>query len=148
MKECGQSINLNNTSLKPMNILMVEDNRLDALLTSEILSESEKNLYRIKEVKDGIEAIAHLRRCSNSGSALPDLILLDLNLPRMNGFDFLKEITKTEDLKTIPVFILTTSSDEEDVEKVQEFVDSYLLKPLDLEEFETAVSRIKKLRPD
>ena len=144
IKECEQVIDLKVTSLRPMSILMVEDNKLDALLASEILSESGNFLYQIEEVKDGVDAMAYLRRCCDAGNTLPDLILLDLNLPRMNGFEFLGELAKAKGFRTIPVIVLTTSSDEEDIERVQDVVDSYLIKPLDLEEFERSVSRISR----
>lgn len=129
---------------KRVNILMVEDNYLDALLTTEILSETDRADYRVNTVKDGVEAIEYLHGLDgHENSPRPDLILLDLNLPRMNGFDFLARIKKETGLKTIPVCILTTSETQEDIEKAKELnTDCYLIKPLDLQEFEKAFSAI------
>jgi two-component system, chemotaxis family, response regulator Rcp1 len=129
---------------KTVNILMVEDNPSDAFLTKEILAESEKASYEVYTLKDGIEALSHLRKMNGYGSASkPDLIMIDLNLPKMHGFDFLSRIKTDPELKTIPVCILTTSDSETDVEKSKELgVECYLIKPLDLGEFESAFSRI------
>jgi CheY-like chemotaxis protein len=130
---------------KNISILMVEDNPMDALLTTEILSETEDVDYQVNTVSDGVEALAYLHRTNGYENALlPDLIVLDLNLPRMHGFDFLARVKTDPELKTIPVCILTTSEAEEDVEKAKELkADSYFLKPLDLNEFEAVVSGIK-----
>ncbi len=119
---------------------MVEDNATDVFLTREILSESEKNFYKISTVKDGIEALVFLQRINGyEQSSQPDLILLDLNLPRMHGFDLLALIKTVPELKTIPVCILTTSESNVDIEKANELkADCYLIKPLDLEKFEAA----------
>ena len=93
-----------------INILIVEDNATDVFLAREILSESKRNFYKISAVKDGIEALAFLQRMNGcEQSSQPDLILLDLNLPRMNGFALLDRIRTVPELKTIPVCILTTS---------------------------------------
>ncbi len=131
-------------SKKPVRILMVEDNPMDALLTVEILSESEKNSYQTDIVKDGIEAISYLHKRNGYEKTLrPDLILLDLNLPRLHGFDFLTKIKTEPQLKTIPVCIFTTSEAEEDIEKAKELkANGYLIKPLDLDEFESQLSGI------
>ena len=135
---------------KRVNILMVEDNYLDALLTTEILSDTDRADYRVSTVKDGVEALAYLHGLDKYENApLPDLIILDLNLPRMNGFDFLARIKKETGLKTIPVCILTTSEAKEDVEKAKELqTDCYLIKPLDLKTFEEAFSGISSGSPD
>jgi CheY-like chemotaxis protein len=107
------------TSLKrSLNILMVEDDPMEVVLVREILFESEKYIYQIETVKDGVEALSYLsRRNGYERVPVPDLILLDLNLPKMNGFDLLATIKQNEDWKTIPVFILTTSAHEDDKEK-------------------------------
>jgi two-component system response regulator len=130
---------------KSVQILMVEDNPADVFLTQEIFYESEKASYEISTAKDGIEALSYLHNMNGYGSApQPDLILLDLNLPRMHGFDFLAEIKTDSELKIIPVCILTTSDHEADIEKAKELgAECYLIKPLDLEEFESVFSRIK-----
>jgi len=129
---------------KRVNILMVEDNYLDALLTREILSDTDRADYQVSTVKDGVEALAYLHGLNGyENSPRPDLIILDLNLPRMNGFDFLARIKKETGLKTIPVCILTTSEATEDIEKAKELqTDCYLIKPLDLKEFEEVFSGI------
>ena len=126
---------------KKINILMVEDNPADALLTREILSESEKNSYEVNTVKNGSEALAFLHRMNGYEHApRPDLILLDLNLPKMHGFDFLTEIRKDINLTAIPVAVLTTSEVEKDIDRAKELgVSGYLLKPIDLEKFESLV---------
>ena len=123
---------------------MVEDNQADALLTREILSETERVDYRVSTVSDGMEALSYLNRRNGHGDApKPDLILLDINLPRMHGFDFLARIKADPELKTIPVCILTTSEAREDIEKAKELkAECYLIKPLDLEEFEKTFSGI------
>jgi chemotaxis family two-component system response regulator Rcp1 len=128
------------TIYKPINILLVEDNPLDIILTREILTESEV-LHKLESVKNGLEALEYLRHPSK---AKPDIILLDLNLPRMNGFDLLSEIKADAELQALPVFILTTSTAREDLQRAEAFaVKSYLIKPLDLEKFEEAVLRLR-----
>jgi two-component system response regulator len=131
-------------SKKLVNILMVEDNPMDALLTVEILSESEKISYQTDIVKDGIEAISYLHKRNGYEKTLrPDLILLDLNLPRLHGFDVLTKIRTEPKLKTIPVCIFTTSEAEGDIEKAKELkADCYFIKPLNLDEFESRISGI------
>ena len=123
---------------RTINILMVEDGAIDAFLTREILSDSEKNSYKISTVKDGSEALSFLQGTDGyENSPQPDVILLDLNLPRMHGFDFLALIKRVPEFKSIPVCILTTSESIEDMEKARELgADCYLIKPLDLKKFE------------
>ncbi len=120
---------------------MVEDNSADAFLTRETLSESESNDYEVFTVKNAIDALAFLHK--NKGyedAARPDLIILDLSLPRMDGFEFLMEMRKDEGLRSIPVVILTTSAVRVDAEKARELgVITYLIKPIDLTEFESAL---------
>ncbi len=127
---------------KKIEILMVEDNTMDAILTSEILSESEKTSYRVTTVKNAIEALSFLHRKNGYEHApRPDLLLLDLNLPKMHGFDFLAEIRKDNNLTTlttIPVVVLTTSEFGKDIDRAKELgVNGYLIKPIDLEKFES-----------
>jgi CheY-like chemotaxis protein len=124
-----------------ISILMVEDNTMDAILTSEILSESEKTCYQVLTVKTAIEALAFLHRMNGyENASQPDLILLDLNLPKMHGFDFLAEIRKENNLTDIPVVILTTSEAQKDIDRAKELgVNGYLVKPIDLEKFESLV---------
>ena len=128
---------------KKINILMVEDNPADAFLTSEILAESERTSYHVTTVKTAFEALAFLNRMNGYQNAgRPDLILLDLNLPKMHGFDFLAEIRKDSNLTNIPVVVLTTSEIETDIDKAKELgVNGYLIKPIDLDEFESVILR-------
>jgi chemotaxis family two-component system response regulator Rcp1 len=133
---------------KRINVLMIEDNTMDAILTLETLSESERNSYEISTVKDGLEALAFLGRIDGYEKApRPDIIILDLNLPKMDGFDFLMEIKGKENFRTVPVVILTTSEVKEDIERAKRLkADSYLLKPLDLDRFEEILSGIQEQR--
>jgi len=129
---------------KKIDVLMIEDNRLDAFLTREILSETDRADYHVYTVSDGVEALSYLHgRNGYENAKKPDLILLDLNLPRMQGFDFLTRIKAEPELNAIPVCILTTSEAEEDIQRAKELkADCYLIKPLDLQEFEKAFSAI------
>ncbi len=129
---------------KSIRILLVEDSRVHAFLTRSILAESEKTSYEISTVKDGVEALSYLYRINGYEQApKPDLIFLDLNLPRMHGFAFLARIKAEAELKTISVCILTSSESNADIEKAKELkADCYLIKPLDLEKFETTFAGI------
>ncbi len=120
----------------PIEILLVEDNAGDVRLTKEALN-TVKFSNKIHVVWNGEEAMAFLRREGEfSNAPRPDLILLDLNLPRKDGRDVLAEIKTDEDLKRIPVVILTTSSDEEDILKTYDLhANCYVTKPVDLEQF-------------
>jgi len=125
-------------------ILLIEDNSSDAFLTKEILSGSETASYEIAILQDGVEALSYLCRIHGYEYApKPDLILLDLHLPRMHGFDFLARIKANPNLNRIPVVIFTTSESREDVLKAEELkADYYLAKPLDLDTFESILARI------
>jgi len=130
--------------LKKINLLMVEDNEADVFLTREILSETEHIPYQVSAVNDGFEALSYLQRRNGYKNApQPDLILLDLNLPRMHGFDFLARIKAEPKLRMIPICILTTSETKEDMEKAKELrADCYLVKPMNLQEFEETFAGI------
>ena len=132
------------TNGKPIEILLVEDNPDDALLTVETLHEG-KIVNNVTVVEDGEEAIHFLRRKGKYASALrPDLILLDLQLPKKNGREVLAEIKEDDDLRRIPVVILTTSSSEKDVfESYNLRANCYVTKPIDLDEFIDAVRKIE-----
>jgi len=123
-------------NIKPLEILLVEDNPADVRLTIEALKESpiKTNLHT---VEDGVEALAFLRKGGKYKDAtIPDLILLDLNMPKKNGREVLKEIKHDRSLKRIPVVVLTISSAEEDIAKSYEnFANCYIIKPLDLNQF-------------
>lgn len=131
-------------SVKPVEILMVEDNPGDVRLTVEGLKEGKvkNNLY---VVQDGVEALAYLRREGEYKDAVrPDLILLDLNLPKMDGREVLSEIKADEDLKHIPVVVLTSSKAEQDILKAYSLhANCYITKPVDLDQFISVVESIE-----
>ena len=129
---------------KPIEILLVEDNPDDALLTVESLKEG-RICNNVSHVEDGVEALSFLRRDGEYADVpRPDLILLDLQMPRKNGREVLAEIKEDPDLKTIPVVILTTSSAEKDVfESYNLHANCYVTKPIDMEEFIQAVRKIE-----
>ena len=129
---------------KKIKILMVEDNPADVDLTRENLSAS-KILHELAVVVDGIEAMAFLRREGPWRDApRPDLILLDLNLPRKDGREVLAELKDDESLRRIPVVVLTSSQAEEDVVRSYDLqAAAYVTKPVDLEGFGRIVSGIE-----
>jgi CheY-like chemotaxis protein len=129
---------------KPVEILLVEDNIGDARLAKEALKESKiKNDLQI--VGDGIDAMDFLHRKGKFTNApRPDLILLDLNLPRKDGREVLAEIKNDPELKRIPVVILTISKAEEDILKTYNLhANCYITKPLDLDQFMKVVKSIE-----
>ncbi len=121
---------------KPIDILMVEDNPGDARLTIEALKDSRIN-NELYHAKDGAEGMAFLRKEGEYADApRPDIILLDINLPKKNGHEVLKEIKENKDLRTIPVVMLTTSEAEQDIIKAYEqHANCYISKPVDLSKF-------------
>jgi len=121
---------------KPIEILLVEDSPGDVRLTREALKEG-KMLNTLNVVKDGVEAIDYLRRKEPFTRAVrPDLILLDLNLPRKNGVEVLAEIKNDPDLKRIPVVILTVSQSDEDIVKSYNFhANCFISKPVEYVKF-------------
>lgn len=126
------------TPARPFDVLLVEDDIADAMLIEEALSE--RGARNLVQVTDGVAALEHLR---TPGTPRPDLIVLDLNMPRMNGRDLLKVLKADEDLQTIPVVVLTTSTAPEDVTGAySSHANAYVTKPVNLEEFETAVQSI------
>ena len=127
----------------PIEILLVEDNPGDVRLTQEALKEGKIN-NKMSIVSDGIEALEFLRKTGKYCTAIrPDLILLDLNLPRKNGREVLVDIKTDQDLKHIPVIILTTSKDEADVlYGYAHYANCYIVKPVDLNQFLNAVKVI------
>ncbi len=128
---------------RPVEILLVEDDPADVLLTQEALlgSKIRNNLH---VVDDGVEALAFLRQESTYRDVpRPDLILLDLNMPRKDGREVLADIKEDPDLKTIPVAVLTTSSQDEDILKSYELhANCYITKPVGLEQFATVVQSL------
>ena len=131
-------------SVRPVQILLVEDNPGDVRLTIEALKEA-KVLNKLTVVKDGIEALSLLRRQGQYALAVrPDLILLDLNLPKKDGREVLAEIKADNNLKHIPVVILTTSQDEQDILKSYNlYANCYITKPVDLDQFIKVVKAIE-----
>jgi CheY-like chemotaxis protein len=130
-------------SAKPIEILLVEDNAADVRLTEEALKEG-KVRNNLHVARDGMEALEFLRRQGKFKDATrPDLILLDLNLPRRDGREVLAEIKNDADLKLIPVVVLTTSSAEADILKSYKLhANCYITKPVDLEQFVNVVKSI------
>ena len=128
---------------RPIQILLVEDNPGDARLTLEALKDG-KIQNRLYIVNSGMEAIAFLRRKGKYADAPnPDFILLDLNMPLMNGSQLLAEVKQDSALKNIPVAILTGSQAAEDIVRAYNLhADYYVTKPIDLEEFIMAVKSI------
>jgi len=122
--------------MQPIRILLVEDNAGDVRLTREALTEA-KVANTLVVARDGVEALALLRReGAYACEARPDLILLDLNLPRMNGREVLTVLKADSDLRRIPVVMLTTSDAERDVLAAYDLgVNAYVVKPVDLEQF-------------
>jgi two-component system, chemotaxis family, response regulator Rcp1 len=129
---------------RPVEILLVEDNPGDVRLTREALREGKvrNNLYI---APDGVEAVRFLRREGEHRDAVrPDLILLDLNLPKKDGREVLEEIKRDTQLRTIPVVILTSSQAEQDICRAYDLhANCYVSKPVDLEQFITVVKSIE-----
>jgi len=129
---------------KPVEILLIEDNPGDVRLTQEAFKEG-KVLNKLHVTRDGVEAMEFLRQKGNyAKSPRPDIILLDLNLPKKDGREVLAEIKADKDLKRIPVVILTVSQAEEDILKSYNLnANCYIIKPIDLEQFIRAVKLIE-----
>jgi CheY-like chemotaxis protein len=130
-------------SINPIEILLVEDNPADVRLTQEALKEG-KVRNHLHVARDGIEAMEFLRRSGRFANAVrPDLILLDLNLPRKDGREVLSDIKRDPELKSIPVVVLTTSSAETDIFKSYTLhANCYITKPVDLDQFVQVVKSI------
>ncbi|MFJ9523147.1 response regulator [Kitasatospora sp. NPDC101801] len=123
---------------RAFDVLLVEDDAADAILIEEALTE--RGARNLVQVTDGLAALEHLR---TPGTIRPDLIVLDLNMPRMNGRDLLRVLKTDEDLRTIPVVVLTTSSAPDDVNGAySSHANAYVTKPVNLVEFEQAVQSI------
>jgi chemotaxis family two-component system response regulator Rcp1 len=128
----------------PIEILLVEDNPGDVRLTQEALTESKvRNTLHV--ARDGVEALEFLRgRDGNGGGSKPDIILLDLNLPRLNGREVLATIKADPDLRRIPVVVLTTSRAEQDILETYDLhANCYIVKPVGLDEFITIVRSVE-----
>jgi len=125
-----------------MKILLVEDSVADAELTLEALQDSEiSNVVTV--VRDGAAAMAHLRSTA-TGPARPDLVILDLNLPKMNGHEVLAAMREDDELRRMPVAILSTSSAEADVVRTYDLgANCYLTKPVDVDQYVHVVRSIE-----
>jgi len=137
-------------------ILLIEDNPGDVRLVEEALREN-KLLNNLSVARDGVEALAFLRRAGKyAAAARPDLILLDLNLPRKSGYEVLREVKADDNLKRIPVVVLTTSAAEDDIlDTYNLHANCYVTKPIGLAQFVEIIRQIEnfwlgvvKLPPD
>jgi CheY-like chemotaxis protein len=131
--------------MRDIEILLVEDNPADVQLTIEALKDAKLNNH-LSVAEDGVEAMAFLRKEGKYAAApRPDLILLDLNMPRRNGREVLQDIKSDNSLKTIPVVILTTSEAEQDILKSYKLnANCYVTKPVDFYQFMKVVKAIEE----
>lgn len=129
---------------KPVEILLVEDNPGDVRLAQEALKEC-KMKNKVRSVTDGVAALQYLQRQGPyAGESRPDLILLDLNLPKMDGREVLGQIKSDPQLRRIPVVILTTSKSEEDIIRTYDLhANCYITKPIDMDQFISVVKKIE-----
>jgi len=129
---------------QPVEILLVEDNPADVRLTIEALKDA-KVYNELRVVSNGVDALAYLRREGEYADATrPDLILLDLNLPRMSGLEVLEVIKNDEKLRAIPVVVITTSQAEQDIiRSYNNHANCYICKPVDLDQFITVIKSIQ-----
>ncbi|HXB43201.1 MAG TPA: response regulator [Puia sp.] len=130
--------------MKPIHILLVEDNEGDILLTREALEDA-KIIVKLSVAKDGKEAIDFVNRQGKYTDAdVPDLVLLDINLPKKNGHEVLKYIKENEQLKHMPVIMLTTSSSDKDINSsYNNYANCFITKPVEVNDFLTVVSTIE-----
>ena len=135
---------LKNPLSSPIEILLVEDNPGDVRLTQEVLKEGKVH-NTLNIVENGVQALSFLRKENEySDAPTPDLILLDLNLPKKDGREVLLDIKKDPELKKIPVVVLTTSQAEEDILNVYDLnANCYVSKPVDLGQFIDVVKSIE-----
>lgn len=130
--------------MKSIHILLVEDNEGDILLTTEALEEG-KIINKVSVVKDGKQAIDFLNLKEPFQEAtMPNLILLDINLPKKNGHEVLQYIKGSKTFRHIPIIMLTTSSSEKDImEAYNHYANCFITKPVDVNEFMKAVAKIE-----
>lgn len=131
--------------MKAVHILLVEDNEGDIILTLEAFEES-KVKTNISVVKNGQDALDFLfKRAAFNTAETPDLILMDINIPIFSGHDVLKIIKSDDILKTIPVIMLTTSSNQKDIDKAyQNYTNSYVTKPIEMDDFLKTILKIEE----
>ena len=129
---------------KNVHILQVEDNEGDIVLAKEALKDA-RIINEVSVSRDGDEALNFLfNKTNNRGKELPDLVLLDINMPKVNGFEVLTAMKKDEKLKSIPVVMLTTSSSEKDIKFAYEHhANCYITKPVDMEKFIEVVQKVE-----
>jgi CheY-like chemotaxis protein len=124
---------------RPFHVLLVEDDPADVMLIEEALGDSDA-IADLAQAGDGVEALEHLR---DADRPRPDLIVLDLNMPRMSGAELLSVLKSDDDLRSIPVVVLTTSGAPEHIEAAyRDHASAYVIKPLSLDEFTEAVRDI------
>ena len=129
--------------MQQIHILLVDDNEGDILLTREALDDA-RIINKISIAYDGIQAIDLLKKSARVAGTMPDLILLDINLPKMNGTEVLSIIKNDPDLRRIPVIMLTTSSSEKDIlASYNNYANCYITKPVDLDRFMDVVRTIE-----
>jgi two-component system, chemotaxis family, response regulator Rcp1 len=130
------------TASRPFDVLLVEDNPTDVRLTVEALREA-SSCYRLHVAADGEQAMAYLKERGRAGQ--PDLVLLDLNLPRKDGREVLQEMKADASLRHIPVVVLTTSSSDQDIAHCyRQRANAYITKPSDLDDFFEVVKVIDR----
>jgi two-component system, chemotaxis family, response regulator Rcp1 len=131
--------------VRPIELFMVEDNPGDIRLAKEMFKEAQLNI-NLTMAEDGVAAMDHLMKvCNDSRLPRPEIIILDLNLPRKDGREVLAEIKANEELKRIPVIVLTSSTSAEDVsEAYGEHANCYIAKPVDLDEFTRIIVMIQE----
>lgn len=128
--------------MKPIHILLVEDNEGDILLTTEALQES-KIINKVTVLKDGKKAVDFFEGITKKEDS-PDMVLLDINLPKKNGIEVLHYIKSSEKYKQVPVIMLTTSSSESDIlNSYKNYVNCYITKPIEVHEFMQAIAKIE-----
>lgn len=129
-------------------VFMVDDNPDDIELTLEAFRECKsEHGFCFDVAQDGIEAMAYLRAEGDfSERPTPDLILLDLNMPRMNGFEVLEELKQDNELKNIPVVVLSISQNPDDIKKVNELnANSYIVKPMNMDDYVNVVKKLEAI---
>lgn len=125
--------------MQDLNLLHIEDNGGDILLTREALEEICPDV-KFHEAANGLEGIDFLKNCLDHHHSLPQIILLDINLPKMNGFDVLHWVKSHPQIKNTPVIILSTSSNPKDIQKAYDLhANAFIIKPLEIIEFQNTI---------
>jgi len=132
------------TTARPVQILIVEDNPADARLVREVMRDS-KILNEIHWVPDGVEALAFLHRQGKyAGAPRPSLMFLDLNMPRKDGREVLREVKADPELRRIPVVVMTSSQTEEDIARAyDQHANCYVRKPIDFDQFHQVIKTLE-----